>query len=144
MHEFAFFIFKLLFHIIVKPINLLKKERQVHIIHQINLHNRVLVSDLCANMRVSEDTIRRDLNELAALGRVVKIHGGALSISFQSSLQYTNVYSKEEKHLPLIRYLNTSNRKCLSLLQVAQPSLNSQGYFPRLLRLHSSLPVCRQ
>jgi len=76
---------------------LLKKERQVHILHQVNLHNKVLVSDLCANMCVSEDTIRRDLNELAEIGKVVKIHGGALSTSFQSSLQYTNVYSRDEK-----------------------------------------------
>jgi DeoR/GlpR family transcriptional regulator of sugar metabolism len=78
---------------------LLKKERQVHILHQVNLHNKVLVSDLCANMRVSEDTIRRDLNELAEIGKVVKIHGGALSTSFQSSLQYTNVYSRDEKRI---------------------------------------------
>jgi DeoR/GlpR family transcriptional regulator of sugar metabolism len=50
-------------------------------------------------MRVSEDTIRRDLQELSEIGKVVKIHGGALSTSFQSSLQYTNVYSRDEKRI---------------------------------------------
>jgi DeoR/GlpR family transcriptional regulator of sugar metabolism len=84
---------------------LLKKERQGHILHQVNLHNKILVSDLCVNMRVSEDTIRRDLNELAEIGKIVKIHGGALSVSFQSSLQYTDVYSRDEKRLAALKVL---------------------------------------
>jgi DeoR/GlpR family transcriptional regulator of sugar metabolism len=79
--------------------NLLKKERQAHILHQVNLHNRVLTADLCASMKVSEDTIRRDLAELADEGKVIKIHGGALSHSFQASLQPTPVYSHDEKRI---------------------------------------------
>ena len=65
---------------------MLKKERQAHILHRVNVHNRVLSIDLCNEMQVSEDTIRRDLNELADQGRIIKVHGGALSNSFHSSL----------------------------------------------------------
>jgi len=50
-------------------------------------------------MQVSEDTIRRDLNELADQGRIIKVHGGALSKSFHSSLQPTDVYSQDEKKI---------------------------------------------
>ena len=61
---------------------MLKKERQAYILHQVNLHNKVLSSLLCSEIQVSEDTIRRDLQELADEGKVIKVHGGALSHSF--------------------------------------------------------------
>jgi DeoR/GlpR family transcriptional regulator of sugar metabolism len=76
---------------------MLKKERQAHILRQVNLHNRVLSADLCQEMDVSEDTIRRDLVELADLGQIIKVHGGALSISFHTSLQPTRVYLQDKK-----------------------------------------------
>jgi DeoR/GlpR family transcriptional regulator of sugar metabolism len=76
---------------------MLKKERQAHILHQVNLHNRVLSADLCHSMNVSEDTIRRDLVELSEQGQIIKVHGGALSNSFNTSLQPTNVYSQDNK-----------------------------------------------
>lgn len=78
---------------------MLKEERQAYIIHQINLHNKVLSSDLSTQLNVSEDTIRRDLNELAELGKVIKVYGGALSKSFQYPLQSLDVYAKESKKL---------------------------------------------
>ena len=76
---------------------MLKKERQAHILHRVNVHNRVLSGDLCTEMSVSEDTIRRDLNELSDQGKIIKVHGGALSKSFHSSLQPTDVYSQDKK-----------------------------------------------
>jgi DeoR/GlpR family transcriptional regulator of sugar metabolism len=47
---------------------MLKKERQAYILRQVSLHNSVLSADLSAEIQVSEDTIRRDLNELAEEG----------------------------------------------------------------------------
>lgn len=76
---------------------MLKEERQAFIIHQINLHNKVLSTDLSIQLNVSEDTIRRDLNELAENGKVIKVYGGALSKSFQFPFQEGNVYAKEAK-----------------------------------------------
>jgi DeoR/GlpR family transcriptional regulator of sugar metabolism len=61
---------------------MLKKERQAYIIQQINVHNKVLSSDLSVQLDVSEDTVRRDLQELAEEGKLIKVHGGALSKSF--------------------------------------------------------------
>lgn len=78
---------------------MLKEERQAFIIHQINLHNKVLSSDLSVQLNVSEDTIRRDLNELAENGKVLKVYGGALSKSFQYPFQENQVYAKESKKL---------------------------------------------
>lgn len=61
---------------------MLKEERQAYILKQINLHNKVLSSQLAASLGVSEDTILRDLKELASKGSIVKVHGGAVSPSF--------------------------------------------------------------
>ena len=35
-------------------------------------------------MHVSNDTIRRDLQELADEGKIIKVHGGAVSLSFHN------------------------------------------------------------
>jgi DeoR/GlpR family transcriptional regulator of sugar metabolism len=76
---------------------MLKKERQAFILHKVNLHNRVLSSDLSLGINVSEDTIRRDLQELSDIGKLIKVHGGALSKSFSSSFNSAKVYSIENK-----------------------------------------------
>ncbi len=78
---------------------MLKKERHAYILHQINLHNRVLSNYLSLQMQVSEDTIRRDLKELADSGKIIKVHGGALSSSFHQHLQSDYVYSAEKKKI---------------------------------------------
>ncbi len=78
---------------------MLKKERQAFILHNVNLHNRVLSSDLSMGINVSEDTIRRDLQELSDGGKLIKVHGGALSKSFHSSFNSSQVYAIENKKL---------------------------------------------
>ncbi len=42
---------------------------------------RVLAADLARHFRTSEDTIRRDLRDLAAAGRCRRVYGGALPLS---------------------------------------------------------------
>lgn len=77
---------------------MLKEERFKIIMKQINLHNKVLSVDLSEILNVSEDTIRRDLKELADKGHIVRVHGGAISNSLIRPFSAdTNVYSIEEK-----------------------------------------------
>jgi len=76
---------------------MLKKERHAFIIQQLNIHNKVLSSDLSVQLNVSEDTIRRDLQELSEEGNLLKVHGGALSNSFHFTLQNNQIYSLPEK-----------------------------------------------
>jgi len=79
---------------------MLKKERQAFILHQVNLHNRVLSTDLSLHMKVSDDTIRRDLQELAEAGKIIKVHGGALSSSFHHNPSTPeDIYSYDKKKI---------------------------------------------
>jgi DeoR/GlpR family transcriptional regulator of sugar metabolism len=91
-----------LFSIILTSFNIfmLKPERQAYILHQLDLHNKVLCSTLSEAMSVSEDTVRRDLQELSDEGRLIKVHGGALSSSFHFMSQGSQpVYSLPAKRL---------------------------------------------
>ena len=79
---------------------MLKRERQEFILHQVNLHNKVLSTDLSQHIHVSDDTIRRDLQELAEAGKIIKVHGGALSPSFHSGHHNSKeVYSYSQKKI---------------------------------------------
>jgi DeoR/GlpR family transcriptional regulator of sugar metabolism len=99
---------------------MLKKERQAYILHQVNLHNRVLSSSLCTEINVSEDTIRRDLQELAEEGKVIKVHGGALSHSFNEvHFPADGVYSQNQK--------KTIAQKAISLISNGMFVLTSGG-----------------
>ncbi len=83
---------------------MLKRERQAYIIQQINVHNKVLSASLSSDINVSEDTIRRDLQELSDTGKLIKVHGGALSHSFDK-IKYNSVkdtgrvYAQQQKKL---------------------------------------------
>ena len=57
---------------------MLREERLRHILDQLQQHARVTSAGLSSELSVSDDTIRRDLNELAAQGLLKKVHGGAL------------------------------------------------------------------
>ena len=76
---------------------MLKKERHAYIMHEIDIHNKVLSSDLSLQLTVSEDTIRRDLQELDEKNMLTKVHGGALSKSFHFTLHNNTVFSQPEK-----------------------------------------------
>jgi len=79
---------------------MLKKERQSFILHEINLHNKVLSFDLSKQINVSDDTIRRDLHQLSLEGKIIKVHGGALSPSFHNSHSSSKgVYAYNQKKL---------------------------------------------
>ena len=57
---------------------LLSAERRQAILTALARDGKVLASRLVAELGVSEDTVRRDLRELAAQGLVQRVHGGAL------------------------------------------------------------------
>jgi DeoR/GlpR family transcriptional regulator of sugar metabolism len=62
------------------PVDVLPEERQRAILQQLNEAGRVVASELAIKFDVSEDSIRRNLRELAARGLCHRVYGGALAI----------------------------------------------------------------
>ena len=62
---------------------MLLAERQNQIINELNQKGRVHANELSALLGVSEDTIRRDLNKLAELKLLRRVHGGALPLQLE-------------------------------------------------------------
>lgn len=78
---------------------MLKRDRHSYILHQLDVHNKVLCGNLCDEIAVSEDTIRRDLQELHETGQLIKVHGGAVSKSFYNYNHITQVYAQNSKQV---------------------------------------------
>ncbi len=55
-------------------------ERQNQITSYLQRNPRLIIEDICKIFAVSEATARRDLEELAAAGRIQRIHGGAIAV----------------------------------------------------------------
>jgi DeoR/GlpR family transcriptional regulator of sugar metabolism len=112
---------------------MLKRERQAYILHQVNLHNKVLSASLSSEVAVSEDTIRRDLHELSETGKVIKVHGGALSPSFSriASAVPSRVYSQNNKEVIA--------RKAITLIRNGMFVLTGGG--TTIIELAKALPA---
>jgi DeoR family transcriptional regulator of aga operon len=55
-------------------------ERQNKILQWVNQQDRITIGEVCEHYCVSEATARRDLETLAANGKVQRVHGGAIAI----------------------------------------------------------------
>ena len=60
---------------------MLTTQRKREILALLKRNGQVIAKDVSRSMRVSEDTIRRDLREMAQEGLLQRVHGGALPAS---------------------------------------------------------------
>lgn len=60
---------------------MLTAQRKAHLLERLARTGRIVAREVSAELGLSEDTIRRDLRELAAAGSVRRVHGGALPVS---------------------------------------------------------------
>src|SRR6185436_15028876 len=58
---------------------MLKEERQQQLLEALKRDGKIVAIEISASLNVSEDTIRRDLNELAEAGSLRRVHGGAVA-----------------------------------------------------------------
>jgi DeoR/GlpR family transcriptional regulator of sugar metabolism/GNAT superfamily N-acetyltransferase len=59
---------------------MLARERKAYLLTALDRDGRVVAKDIAAHLGVSEDSIRRDLRELAEVGACVRVYGGALPV----------------------------------------------------------------
>jgi DeoR/GlpR family transcriptional regulator of sugar metabolism len=60
---------------------MLSRQRKQHLLALLRRDGQIVAKELSAQLGLSEDTIRRDLRELAAEGLLQRVHGGALPAS---------------------------------------------------------------
>jgi len=127
---------------------MLKEERQQTILNEVELHNRILLTDVAETLDVSIDTVRRDVKELDAEHKLRKVHGGAISLGFTTnSTRNTNIYALDkktdiaEKALTLLKNGSVifidGGTTCLEMARIIPPELE-------LTCFTLSLPVAMQ
>ena len=77
---------------------MLKPERQNAIVTLVTKMDFASVKQISEQLDVSEMTIRRDLEELAEVGRLTRVHGGARSIAGPHGTVARREYTTSEKH----------------------------------------------
>ncbi len=97
-----------------------KKQRHQVILNEVHIHNRILLTDLAGILKVSMDTVRRDVKELDDLKKLKKVHGGAVSNGF-------NIYSDRNMEIYELGSKSIIAQKGISLLNKGDVVLISGG-----------------
>ncbi len=90
---------------------MLTEQRKSLLLDRLRADGRLVAKDLSLELAVSEDTIRRDLRELAADGLLKRVHGGALPLA--------------PEHGPLVRRVGLKTDEKAQLARLAAPLVTS-------------------
>ena len=127
---------------------MLKEERQRTILNEVELHNRVLLTDIAEKLDVSIDTVRRDVKELDIDNRLRKVHGGAVSLGFANySPVRNNIYALEQKTLIAKKALGLIESNSVILIDGGTTCLELARMIPPEMALTCftlSLPVAQE
>src|SRR6204780_3795546 len=98
----------------------LREERHQYILELLRSEGRVLAADLSSRYRVSEDTIRLDLRELASSGKIQRVHGGALPRRAEAVPFVSRQQIDMESKIGIARFLS---RECSATIVTNSPPL---------------------
>lgn len=73
-----------------------KKDRMEYISDCLRRNQRIHTTPICAELGVSDDTLRRDLADMESLGLLTRVHGGAVQRS-DTSVQILERYDTERQ-----------------------------------------------
>lgn len=127
---------------------MLKEERQRIILNEVELHNRIQLTDIAEELDVSIDTIRRDVKELDSENRLRKVHGGAISLGFATySPKRNSVYALDEKNIIAEKAAKILKQNSVVLIDGGTTCLELARLLPAELKLTCftlSLPVAME
>jgi DeoR/GlpR family transcriptional regulator of sugar metabolism len=111
-----------------KIFSMLTRQRKQLILQKLRSEGLVVAKAICEELGASEDTIRRDLRELARDGQLTRVHGGAMPL--------TNVLSNAPVRNPITVDDNASlGKRAASLVQPGQVViLDGGGASTQLIR----------
>lgn len=127
---------------------MLKRERQLKVIDKIRASRKVSSRFLAEELDVSEDTIRRDFNEMAAKGLITKVSGGAV-ISIQKLYQYNEdiIFDRENKTTIAIKAVSLIQDGMVIIISGGTTNLMLAKLFPKDIKATIytySLPIAMQ
>ncbi len=99
---------------------MLKAERHSYIMNKIQEEAKINTIDLALELKISEDTVRRDLNELHTKGKLIKVYGGAFPVEDKPVNIFDIEIINEKKKIAV-------GTKALSLLSDGQVIIMSGG-----------------
>lgn len=99
---------------------MLKAERHKFIMDKLIEEHKVVTTDLAVSLEISEDTIRRDLNELHLKKQLNKVYGGAIEITEKSGDIFDILIAHEAEKIGIAS-------KALALLKEGQVIIMSGG-----------------
>lgn len=113
-----------------------KNKRHQIILNEVNIHNRVLLNDLSTILDVSTDTVRRDVKELDKSKALKKVHGGAISNSFNNySYREEKIYGYEKKHIIAQKGISLLNNGDVVLISGGSTNLEFAKLIPKKMEL---------
>lgn len=123
---------------------MLKIERHSIILDELRAHNRVKSSKLCKLLDVSEDTVRRDLSELAKKGNLRKVRGGAATLAYIPSFDKREVIEIQTKHNIAKKALSLIEEDMVLIIDGGTSNLQLVNLLPMDMKLTiftNSIPV---
>src|SRR4051794_11233524 len=79
----------------MREVAVLPEQRREAILAALAHEGRVVAAELAARLGVSDDTLRRDLDELAAAGRLRRVRGGALPAPSPTPLRFAERHGQD-------------------------------------------------
>jgi len=125
-----------------------KRDRQDIIVEEVRINRNVSSNFLARKLKVSEDTIRRDLNELDKKGLILKVHGGAVS-TIQKLYHYNEdmIFNKDAKNAISKKAANLMKDGMVIIISGGTTNLMLAKQFPKDLNATVytySLPIAMQ
>ncbi|TRL37046.1 DeoR/GlpR family DNA-binding transcription regulator [Rhizobium straminoryzae] len=104
--------------------DLMVQERQVEILRRLRQDGRVVAATLASLFGVSEDTIRRDLRDMATAGLCERVYGGALAIGpGRTTLKHRIGVAAERKKALAVAAVSLVPAQCLVYFDAGSTNL---------------------
>lgn len=120
---------------------MIKAERQDKVRQLLEEQGTVSVKEISDALGVSDMTIRRDLEELASLGEIERVHGGARSAQSRPHAMLRHEYSHSEKRTKHAEEKLQIARRAVELIEEGSTIFLGTG--TTVEQMASMLPACR-
>ena len=120
---------------------MIKAERQDRVRQLLDEQGTVSVKEISDALGVSDMTIRRDLEELASLGEIERVHGGARSAQSRPHAMLRHEYSHSEKRTKHAEEKLQIARRAVGLIEEGSTIFLGTG--TTVEQMASMLPACR-